>query len=105
MLTGEDMARDGVQPMRCGWVLPGMVELPRFALARGSVRHVGEPVAAVFSDSRMAAEDAAEQGAVDYVPLPLIDAQPFFKWAPRDPAAVESGLKAAPPPVSTQPVN
>ena len=26
MFAGEDMARDGVQPMRCGWVLPGMVE-------------------------------------------------------------------------------
>src|SRR5947208_9293259 len=35
MLTGEDMARDGVQPMRCGWVLPGMVEPTRYALARG----------------------------------------------------------------------
>jgi carbon-monoxide dehydrogenase large subunit len=105
MLTGEDMARDGVQPMRCGWVLPGMVELPRFALARGSVRHVGEPVAAVFADSRMAAEDAAEQVAVDYVPLPLIDAEPCFKWARGDATAVESGLKAAPHRVSIELVN
>ena len=66
MLTGADMARDGVNPMRCGWVLPGMAEPPRFALARGTVRHVGEPVAAVFAESRALAEDAAEQVEVDY---------------------------------------
>ena len=35
----KDMAADGVNSMRCGWVLPGMVEPPRFALARGTVRH------------------------------------------------------------------
>ena len=57
-LTGEDMARDGVRAMRCGWVLPGMVEPPRYALARATVRHVGEPVAVVFAESRAAAEDA-----------------------------------------------
>jgi len=87
--TGEDMARDGVQPMRCGWVLPGMVEPPRHALARGTVRHVGEPVAAVLADSRSAAEDAAEQVEVDYEPLPLIDGAQCFKWSRGDAAAAE----------------
>ena len=58
MLTGADMARDGVAPMRCGWALAGMVEPPRYALARGTVRHVGEPVAAVLAESRAVAEDA-----------------------------------------------
>jgi aerobic carbon-monoxide dehydrogenase large subunit len=57
--TGRD--RVGVEPMRAGWVLPGMVEPPRWALARGTVRHVGEPVAAVFADTRSLAEDAAER--------------------------------------------
>ena len=95
MLTGEDMARDGVQPMRCGWVLPGMVEMPRFALARGSVRHVGEPVAAVFADSRALVDDAAEQVEVDYEPLPLIQDQPCFKWSRGDLAATERALAAA----------
>jgi aerobic carbon-monoxide dehydrogenase large subunit len=95
MLTGEDMAHDGVQPMRCGWVLPGMVEVPRFALARGSVRHVGEPVAAAFADSRALAEDAAEQVEVDYAPLPLIDRERCFSWTRGELAATEQALAAA----------
>ena len=33
VLTGRDMERDGVGPMRAGWQLPGMVEPPRWALA------------------------------------------------------------------------
>jgi len=75
MLTGADMARDDVGPMRCGWALPGMVEPPRYALARDTVRHVGEPVAAVLAESRAAAEDAAELVEVDYEPLPLISGE------------------------------
>jgi aerobic carbon-monoxide dehydrogenase large subunit len=72
MLIGDDMAAGGVNAMRCGWMLPGMVEPPRFALARGTVRHVGEPVAAVFAESRAPADDATEEVEVDYEPLPLI---------------------------------
>jgi carbon-monoxide dehydrogenase large subunit len=49
VLTGRDMEKDGVGPMRAGWVLPDMVEPQRWALARDTVRHVGEPVAAVFA--------------------------------------------------------
>jgi carbon-monoxide dehydrogenase large subunit len=95
MLTGEDMARDGVQPMRCGWVLPGMVEPPRYALARGTVRHVGEPVAAVFAASRALAEDAAEQVEVDYEPLPLLDREPCFKCSRGDRTAAEAAMRGA----------
>lgn len=95
MLTGEDMARDGVHPMRCGWVLPGMVEPPRFALARGSVRHVGEPIAAVFAASRAQAEDAAEQVEVEYEPLALIDGEQAFKWARGDRAATNIAMRGA----------
>ena len=61
--TGRDLA--GVAPMRAGWALPGMVEPPRFALARDSVRHVGEPVAAVFAATRELAEDAADRVEVN----------------------------------------
>ena len=95
MLTGEDMAADGVNAMRCGWVLPGMVEPPRFALARGTVRHVGEPVAAVFAESRAQAEDAAEQVEVDYEPLPLIKEEQAFKWARGERAATEAAMRKA----------
>ena len=80
VLTGKDMERDGVGPMRCAWSLPGMVEPPRWALARDSVRHVGEPVAAVFAESRMLAEDGAEQVEVDYEPLPLLKDEVCFRW-------------------------
>ena len=41
-------------------------------LARGKVRHVGEPVAVVVAESRYLAEDAAEQVFVDYEPLPAV---------------------------------
>ena len=95
-LTGEDMARDGVGPMRCGWALPGMVEPPRYALARGTVRHVGEPVAAVFAESRAAAEDAAELVELDYEALPLIGDEKAFTWQRGDRAAVDAAFARAP---------
>ena len=104
-LTGEDMARDGLGPMRCGWVLPGMVEPPRYALARGTVRHVGEPVAAVFADSRLAAEDAAERVEVDYEPLPRISGDKAFTWQRGDRAAVDTAFARAPRRVQLELVN
>ncbi len=103
--TGEDMARDHVRPMRCGWVLAGMVEPPRYALARGIVRHVGEPVAAVFAETRAAAEDAAERVEVDYEALPLIGNEKAFTWTRGDKAATEAALAAAPRRVSIELVN
>ncbi|TMG81157.1 MAG: xanthine dehydrogenase family protein [Betaproteobacteria bacterium] len=105
VLTGEHMARDGVRPMRCGWALPGMVEPPRYALARDTVRHVGEPVAAVFADSRAAAEDAAEQVEVDYESLPLINDEKAFTWQRGDRAAVEAAFARAPRRVQLDLVN
>jgi len=77
VLTGADMAADGVGPMRSIWTIRSkdgrpMAEPPRWALARGRVRHVGEPVALVVADTRGAAMDAAERVAVDYEPLPAV---------------------------------
>jgi carbon-monoxide dehydrogenase large subunit len=95
-ITGEDMARDAVRPMRCGWALPGMAEPPRYALARGTVRHVGEPVAAVFGESRAAAEDAAELIEIEYQPLPLINGEQAFTWQRGDRAAVDAAFARAP---------
>jgi carbon-monoxide dehydrogenase large subunit len=103
--TGADMERDGVRPMRCGWVLPGMVEPSRHALARETVRHVGEPVAAVLAESRAAAEDAAERVDVDYEPLPLIDGDKAFTWQRGDRAAVDAALARAPRRVALKLVN
>lgn len=41
-------------------------------LAKGKVRHVGEPVAVVVAESRYLAEDAAERVQVQYEPLPAV---------------------------------
>jgi carbon-monoxide dehydrogenase large subunit len=95
VLTGRDVEKDGVRAMRAGWLIPGMVEPPRWALARDTVRHVGEPVAAVFSETRLRAEDAAEQVRVEYEVLDNIESQNCFRWTRGDAAAVEAALAAA----------
>ncbi len=77
IFTGADMEADGVGPMRSLWPLrmPDgrmMNEPPRWALARGAVRHVGEAVAVVIAESRDAAADAAERVEIDYAPLDAV---------------------------------
>jgi carbon-monoxide dehydrogenase large subunit len=105
IFTGKDMQADGVGPMRAGWVLPGMVEPPRWAPARDTVRHVGEPVAAVFAESRHLAEDAAELVMVDYEALPLLEDQTCFRWTRGDEAAVAAAFAKAAHRVSVHLVN
>ncbi len=118
VLTGNDMAVDGVGPMRPLWVIQSvdkkpMAEPPRFALAREVVRHIGEPVAAVIADTREQAADAAERMAVDYAALPAVtdlhaacaDGAPelhgeapgniCFRWARGDEAAVQQAFASA----------
>ncbi len=61
VFTGADMAADKVGPMAPLWAIATsdgkpMAEPPRWALARGTVRHVGEAVAAVIAETRAAAE-------------------------------------------------
>jgi carbon-monoxide dehydrogenase large subunit len=75
VFTGDDMRADSVGPMRAMWAIKGpdgtpMAEPDRFALARGTVRHVGEPVAVVIAETPNAALDAAERVDVDYDVLP-----------------------------------
>jgi carbon-monoxide dehydrogenase large subunit len=105
IFTGRDMQADGVGPMRAGWVLPGMVEPSRWALARDTVRHVGEPVAAVFAESRDLAEDAAERVEVEYEPLPLLQDEICFRWTRGDADAVQAAFKQAHHVVSIEVVN
>jgi aerobic carbon-monoxide dehydrogenase large subunit len=128
VFTGADMAADGVLPMRPLWVIRSrdgkeMAQPPRYALARGSVRHVGEPVAAVIAQTRDAAADAAERVAVDYEALPAVtdaraaqarggpqlhEAAPgnvCFRWARGDEAAVRAAFQAAPHKVAIDLVN
>ena len=77
VLTGGDMAAEGIGPMLSLWPVRGadgrvMAEPPRFALARGRVRHVGEAVAVVIAETPEAAIDAAERVHIDYEALPAV---------------------------------
>ncbi|HYC02486.1 MAG TPA: xanthine dehydrogenase family protein molybdopterin-binding subunit [Azospirillaceae bacterium] len=94
----------------------------RPVLAKGRVRHVGEPVAVVVADTLENARDAAELIEVDYKPLPVIadpgaaeessalvwDDVPgnlCFDWAKGDEAAVDAAFRTAARTVSLDLVN
>ncbi|HZD52985.1 MAG TPA: xanthine dehydrogenase family protein molybdopterin-binding subunit, partial [Woeseiaceae bacterium] len=77
VLTGRDMADDGVGGLPCGWGITGkdgspMVEPAHPPLAAETVRYVGDQVAVVVAESRAAARDAAELIDVDYEELPAV---------------------------------
>ena len=84
VLTGTDAVAEGVGPM-----FPLMPEdmggpkgfrAPRFLLATGKVRYVGERVAFVVAETLAQAQDAAELVAVEYASLPaVIDAEAALK--------------------------
>ncbi len=71
VLTGADLVATGIGPLPGGprtKRADGSVSAgpPRHALAVDRVRFVGEPVAAVFAETRAEAEDAVERIAVAY---------------------------------------
>src|SRR3954454_20747339 len=72
VFTGEDMDAGG--PMPTAWAPPGVeVNTPEhWPLAKGAIRHVGDPVAAVVGHDRYAVVDAAEDVLVEYEPLPVV---------------------------------
>lgn len=75
--TVDDLAADGIGDVPCLAAVKQRdgsppVMPPRPALARGRVRHVGDPVAFVVAQTRLQALDAAEQVLVDYEPLPAV---------------------------------
>ena len=75
--TGADMAEDRVGPVPFMWVMNDndgspMKQPPRWPLARGRVRHAGEPVAVVLAETDAAAADGAEAVAVEYAPRPAV---------------------------------
>jgi carbon-monoxide dehydrogenase large subunit len=77
VLTGEDIKRDGVGGIPCGWCVTGkrgvpMKEPPHPALAQAKVRHVGDAVAFVIADTLADARHAAAAVAVDYEALPPV---------------------------------
>jgi carbon-monoxide dehydrogenase large subunit len=73
VFTGEDMSDLG-GPLPMAWAPPGVeVNNPEhWPLARGTVKHVGDPVAVVIGEDRYAVNDAAEDVIVEYDPLPAI---------------------------------
>jgi carbon-monoxide dehydrogenase large subunit len=77
VFTIEDMDRLGVGELSCAVPMKNRdgtsrKDPKRPVLARGRVRHVGDPVAFVVATSPLAARDAAEAVMVDYDPLPAV---------------------------------
>jgi carbon-monoxide dehydrogenase large subunit len=75
VFTEADLRADGLGHLPCMAELATVEPLrkpPRPALARGRVRHVGDPVAFVVAETRAAALDAAELVEVAYEPLPVV---------------------------------
>jgi carbon-monoxide dehydrogenase large subunit len=77
VITGADLAADGVKPMTTS--LPfkrpdgsPLLAPPQTLLATGAVRFVGEPVAAIVAETLAAARDAAEAIEVAYEELPAM---------------------------------
>jgi len=80
VLTGEDVARDGLKPIPFRPVTPNPHEVqlkasflaPYPLLPNDKARFVGQALAFVVAETAMAAKDAAEQVSVDYEPLPAV---------------------------------
>jgi aerobic carbon-monoxide dehydrogenase large subunit len=84
VFTSEDMA-DLTGPLPMAWVPPGVeVKNPEhWPLARGTVKHVGDPVAVVLGDDRYAVVDATEAVVVEYDELPVVtDPEAALKGGP-----------------------
>ncbi|HXQ07501.1 MAG TPA: xanthine dehydrogenase family protein molybdopterin-binding subunit, partial [Bradyrhizobium sp.] len=77
VLTGDDVAADGLGSLPCGWGIHGadglpMKEPPFPMLAQGKVRFVGDMVAFVVADTLAQARAAAERVVIDYEVLPAV---------------------------------
>jgi carbon-monoxide dehydrogenase large subunit len=118
VLTGDDLAADGIGPLICGVTVTSDDGQPHRApahpaLAQGKVHYVGDHVAVVIAESLSQARDAAELVEVDYGVLPAVtdtataadDGQPqvhevapnnvCFNWPFGDKAAVDAAFDAA----------
>jgi aerobic carbon-monoxide dehydrogenase large subunit len=84
VFTNADMD-DLAGPLPMAWVPPGVeVRNPEhWPLAKGTVNHVGDPVAVVLGDDRYQVADAAEDVVVEYESLPVItDPEKALEGAP-----------------------
>ncbi len=72
VFTGEDLKKNGVNPIPVGWLLPDIKIGPHYPLAIEETRYTGDGVAAVIATDRYTAKDALELIDVDYEPLPVV---------------------------------
>lgn len=77
VLTGDDLAADGIGPLICGVTVTSDDGEPHRApahpaLAQGKVNYVGDHVAIVIAETLAQAKDAAELVEVDYGLLPAV---------------------------------
>ncbi len=96
VLTGEQMAADGLGDLPCGWMVQSkdgsdMLQPAHPPLAVTRVNYVGEPVAVVIAESLQIARDAAEIVMVDYTELEAVVApekatrsEPIYENVPRN---------------------
>ena len=71
IFTGEEL-KEQLGSLPVGWPVPDTKEVPHYPLAIGTVRYVGDAVAAVIATDAADAADAAELVEVDYEPLPAV---------------------------------
>ena len=118
VLTGDDLAADGIGPLICGVTVTSDDGEPHRApahpaLAQGKVNYVGDHVAIVIAETLTQARDAAELVEVRYRPLPAVsgtaaaaspgqqqihDVAPdnvCFNWPFGDKAAVDAAFESA----------
>ncbi len=115
VFTAEDLVAEGFQPLPCVRPIQSIdgrpfAPPPRHALARNTVRYVGEPIAMVVAQSANAALEAAEAIQVDCEELPpAVDPAAcenvLFVWEKGDRAAVEAAIAQAARTVEIRVVN
>jgi carbon-monoxide dehydrogenase large subunit len=117
VLTGEDIAKDKIGGLICGWMIHSKDGSPMKAgahpaLAQGKVRYVGDHVAVIIAETLAQARDAAEAVKVDYKELPAVvdtataasaktiihaeaPSNTVYNWHLGDKAATDKAFKAA----------
>ncbi|WP_037546749.1 xanthine dehydrogenase family protein molybdopterin-binding subunit [Stappia stellulata] len=118
VLTGEELAADGVGNLICGWMIHSKDGTPMKmgawrALEHETVRHVGQAVAVVVAETRAQARDAADAVVVDYDALdavvdsldalkpgapqihPEAEGNLIYDWEIGDEAATEAAFASA----------
>ena len=116
VLTGLDVAADGLGGLPCGWMIHSKdgseMRQPMHPVMAGErVNYLGEPVALVVAETKEAAKNAAERVMVDYAELnPVVDAataaqneqlypevpnNTCYEWSLGDEAATEAGFASA----------